>query len=259
MGENVSRLVLHWMAGWPYAPVQRWCIYEVQPHAAVAKMLEIERLKAIERGDDARDYTMHRLWSALQGDDPRGPQGGRWVKHKDVGKRWLSKSMVSQAQWKVHRQTGGYPTLCWIVEGLGGGHAWQFGQLERHFLMATIGDPSLVQEMAEAWPNPGSQSYADYDNRVFEALRERDQLGQWRNALRWDERVERQTAADLQDFEANTRHEQMAQRMMVWMNNQIGDAVSDIPRRLLPQWSDFQSVDGPASNEDQAIADLIKG
>jgi hypothetical protein len=34
----------------------------------------------------------------------------------------------------------------------------------------------------------------------------------------------------------------MQERMLRWLDNQIADAVSDIPRKMLPQWSDLATT-----------------
>ena len=228
-GENVSRLVLHWLPGTKTEPVQRWAIWEVMPESAVTKILEQERVLGIA------DSLIARLWKACHGEDPR--RLGYWSKGV-----WRTKSLVSREQWDISHQTNGLPFLCWIVEGPRGGHAWQCSPFEQGFLLAAGVGPEDVQALQEAWPNPGSQAYAPYDRRVFEALAERDQLRQWREALNWTERSNRTQAGLIVDAEATVRKEEMWRRVMRWLDNQIGDAVSDLPRSSLPQWSDFQTV-----------------
>lgn len=247
-GERVTSLHLAWLAGWPYEPVQRWAIYEVTSAQQVQKILEQERAAG------AKNSFLSGLWKDLQGADPRTL--GKWVPDQNVegGKRWVSKSTVSRTQWDLHKKTGGLPLLCWIIEGVNGGHAWQFGPFERHFLLAVGTPPELIQAMAEKWPNPGDRAYAPYDQRVFKALAERDLLGQWREGMAWEDRADRTRAGLIVDGLSTARHQQNADRMMRWLDNQISDAVSDIPRKLLPQWSEFATV-GEGIDADSIVHD----
>ena len=241
-GEHVSRLVLHWLAGLPTAPVQRWAIWEILPRKTVLDIVEEERK---QKGEKQSFIGM--LWNALQGPDPRTL--GHWASAN--GKKfWRTKSVVSREQWDLHRAFDGLPFLSWIVEGVRGGHSWQFGAFEQNFLLATGATPDMINDLHRAWPIPGSQPYADYDQRTFKALSERDLLRQWRQAIQWDMRTKRSMAGIITDTEATERREEMVQRMLHWLDNQISDVVSDIPRKLVPQWSDFLPTMGPAPDVD---------
>lgn len=237
------------MAGFPYEPVQRFVVYEVLPASQVQKMLDDEERAGIT------DSLLRGLWNDLRGPDPRTV--GEWRDDPKVGKRWHSRSMVSRHQWDIHKQTGGLPQLVWIIEGDKGGHAWQFGQFEQAFLLEHGIDPQLVQAMRAAWPNPGDQPYAPYDNRVFQALAERDLLRSWRQSMNWDDRSQRTHAGLILAGDVNTRRQMTMDRMLRWMDNQISDAVSDIPRKLLPQWSELATA-GESPDEEQATAPLLE-
>lgn len=247
-GPKVSRLALHWLAGLPDTPVQRWGIWEVIPRDTVGQILEGETKRHQHASlTDA-------LWDALQGPDPRT------LGHVELrnGKRvWRTKSIVSREQWDLHRQTGGLPMLSWIVEGTKGGHSWQFGPFEQHFLLALGADPAAVSALESAWPNPGQLPYADYDQRCFHALAERDLLRQWRQSLAWEDRSQRTDAGLILEGEAASRREDMMQRTLRWLDNQIAEAVSDIPRSLLPAWSDFTPTD-QAGDEDALHLQVVQ-
>lgn len=240
-GENVSSLHLSWLAGFPEEPVQRWVVYEVLPRSDVGRIIEQEQRLNLH------DTLTQNLWRAVQGPDPRTV--GKWIPRKEGGRRWVSQSLVSRNQWDLHQTTGGLPFLSWIIEGDQGGHSWQFGSFEAGFLVAAGVEPPVVQELAEAWPNPGSQPYAPYDRRVFQALAERDLLRKWRESLAWEDRANRTDAGLVLQGEAAHRREDMMARVMAWMDHQIGDAVSDIPRSLLPQWSEFQPTETAPDHE----------
>ena len=229
-GENVSRLVLVWQPGVEWNPIQRWEIYEVVP----AKTMEsICAQEAIMGGD-----FMDSLWgprTGVRGPDPASV--GQWVYDGDVpqgygNKRWRSSSMVSRTQWLLHQQTGGMPHRCWIIEGSTGGHAWNLGQFERTFLLAAGSDPQDVQALADTWPDPGSLPYAEYDQRVFTMLTERDQLRQWRESLRWQDRTDRGKAADHVLVGMAQRRRAMMERVIRFIDNQVGAFASDVPRTI---------------------------
>lgn len=247
-GENVSSLHLSWLAGTPEEPVQRWVIYEVLPASAVGRII------AQEEHLNLHDTLTQNLWYALKGPDPRTV--GKWIPRKEGGRRWVSKSLVSRNAWDLHKTTGGLPFLSWIIEGDQGGHSWQFGTFEAGFLVAAGAPPDAVQELSEAWPNPGSQPYAPYDSRVFKALAERDLLRKWRESLAWEDRANRTEAGLVLAGEAASRREDMMRRVMTWMDNQIGEAVSDIPRSLLPSWSDFKTTE-TAPDHEAAVRDVL--
>jgi hypothetical protein len=254
VGENVSSLHLIWQAGMPWRPVQRWEVYEVLPATAVDRILTQEQILG------KTDTLTQRLWRDLKGLNPR--ETGRWIPDNSVpqhmgGKRWKSFSIVSQEQWLLHKQTGGLPTRSWIIEGTAGGHAWQFGQFEKHFLLACGTDPETVEQLVDLWPVPGSLPYADYDQRVFNALAERDQLNTWKESLRWQDRNDHAVAADVLDRASRHRHRDMQSRMMTWIENQVGAMVSDIPRSRLPQWSDFRTVEKPAEDQDTVLESIL--
>ena len=234
VGENVSRLWLAWLPGTPYAPIQRYAVYEVLPESMVGAILAREELMG------HRDSLMAGRWGTRCG--VRGPDPatiGQWVRDPAVpmsynnGKRWRSTSMVSRTQWLIHREIGGLPLLFWIIEGDRGGHMWHMGEFERAFLLSTGLAPDAADALAEAWPAPGEQPYAEYDNRVFHALAERDRLAQWTQSKPWDQRVRGDVAPDLVIKEHADRAREMRERIMKYIDNQIGDFVSDLPRATL--------------------------
>ena len=253
-GENVTTLRLVWQPGWPWGPVQRFEVYEIVPASTIERILREEVLLGLQ------DSLTHGIWKAVRGPDPRTV--GQWVRDPDIpwsmgGKRWRSDSMVSHTQWQLHRETGGLPTRSWIIEGHQGGHAWRLGEFEQAFLLSTGAEPEVVQDLTMAWPDPGSQPYADYDQRVFDALAERDQISQWRESLRWDDRVDRATAGDLLDRESKDRHRSMMERMHKWIDHQVGSIISDIPRSQLPALSDFAPTT-EHEDQDEVLANLLE-
>lgn len=235
----------------PYAPCQRWGIWEVLPAQTMGQILDEERMHGI-----TFSFTK-KLWEELKGADPRTT--GHWVLNPKVagGKEWKSKSLVSREQWDIHQQTGGFPTLVWIIEGPHGGHSWHFGKLEQAVLLAANVDPEFVSAMQSLWPDPGSQPYAEFGQDVVQALQERDLLQRWVSNTPWTSRTLRSASGLVLDQEQGDFSKTIMERILKYIDHQVGEAVSDIPRKLLPSWSDFTPSE-EARDEDQAIADLLE-
>jgi hypothetical protein len=212
--DRVPWLWIHWHAGIEYAPTMRWTIYAIQPRL---------------------DLVPEDLVACCKGEDPR--TWGAWVtpKVKDAegrttlgARRWVSDSFISREQWLVFQATGGYPALYWVIQGDQGGHKWQVSQTEQAFL-ASIGKPDADT------PQIGELPYAEYDNRVREKLLQADKLRQWRQRMDWEARYDRGVteAGLLIQGERKVQREAYARQTLDWLDTQIVDAVSDIPRRVL--------------------------
>jgi len=179
------------------------------------------------------------LWEireALEGPDPRDE--GKWrldrfgAKYRDENgdPEWLSDAIISQKQWLLYKETGCYSQRFWIVQGAGGGHPIQYSVPEQSYLESTGREKDA--------PAPGSLPYAEYDQRVFSRIAERDRLLRWKQALGWDQRAEEKNRAGLwvrRDRKAE--EEKWAKAMVAYMDNQIEEAVSDVPRSMLPEFA----------------------
>lgn len=226
IGEHVSRPVLAWEPSY-----QRWTIYELIPHTVMESIAFSQKVRGNE---DAMGLATWNDQTGVQGPDPA--TFGTWVPNPDGGKRWRSSSLVSRTQWLLHRQYGGMPHLAWIIEGNTGGHTRHLGQFERAFMLASGADPAQVQAMADAWPEPGSLVYAEYDQRTFNALAERDKLMAWRRSLAFTDRAKNpQQASEILESERKARHNDMMHRVIRFIDNQVGGFVSDLPRTIRNQ------------------------
>jgi hypothetical protein len=218
----VPWLLLYWHAGQPYEPTQRWVVYECVPNLALVPP------------DHLRD---------LQGDSPR--TRGTWRPDPTVpgGQRWCSDSLHSLAQWEIFGATHCYPKLFWIIQGSRGGHVWRLDHVLRNFKLS-LGQGDV--------PNIGDLPYAEWDTRVAEQIGRYDRLRQWHaeRAQPWTDRALHQTAAGLWvQQDAHAREQRYAAEMLKFLDAQIEDVVSDIPRSLLPSWCDLPPGD-PYYNAD---------
>jgi hypothetical protein len=209
--DRINWLKIHWFAGEPYAPVQRWEIREMIP-----------RLDMIPDG----------FLEALRGPHPRTL--GHYQPDDDIPApgRWISDSIVSTEQWDLFQQTNCFSQRCWIIQGDHGGHVWHLSDTEKDF---------LEQEGIEGdVPNPGDLPYADYDRRVFAKLAEMDKLQTFDDAIGWDERQENKTQAGLYVLRDKHAMEiEFRKRLMKWLDTQIEAAIDDMPRGRLPGPSDI--------------------
>lgn len=261
-GECLTKLRLHWYAGIEYQPVQRWAVWEIIPAALWARILDDEAHAGISRDESMTWY----LLEDLRGPDPR--TWGEWVpchcgphmpcRHPRA-RKWVSQSAVSRAQWELYRETEGIPRLTWVIQGDRGGHAWQWGPIEYAWLLSTGITAHQAHQLMDAVPDPGSLPYAPYDQRVYHALAQRDKLRDWRQSLSWIARTGRSRAGLV--MQGDQRHHRMEfnRLMLRFLENQIADAVSDIPRRLLPHWSDMPTTDTVPDHErvDRALIEGI--
>ena len=141
-GTRLPWLKIVWMPGEAYDPVQRWAIYEIFPDLA-----------AINPG----------LVQEFYKDPPRSR--GEWVDG-----RWRSESLVSRLQYDLFHKCKGYPQLTWIIQGDEGGHQWCLSRVEEALFRML--SPSLTME----WPRPGELPYAEFNEKTFVALLNRDKL-----------------------------------------------------------------------------------
>lgn len=239
--DRVPWLQLAWMPGLPYEPVQRYAIYEMVP------------LVTLPSGEC--NIPADRLQD-IRGSSPR--ERGRWIADPDIpahlgGKRWVSESFHSLVQWQLFHATGCYPLLFWILQGDQGGHVWRLDSVTRNFRLSLDG--------ADV-PNPGELPYAEWDNRVAEQIGRFDRLRRWHAMMQrpfTDRQLNKTDAGLWVDKETWDLEKEYAAEMLRFLDTQIEEVVSDIPRRLLPSWSDLPVGDGHYNaHEDELERHLLE-
>jgi hypothetical protein len=149
-GERLSSLRLHWVAGDPWQPVNRWFLFQLQPWANVSDAIKAEldgphprtnaRLEYIPRVIDGKIESR----PAIKGGPCR---------------------MVDRTQWTLHRQilreTGVkvFPRYWWVVQGDAGGHPF----------MVSLEEQKLRREW-EGYPLEPA-SYMDLLKRSYNAIK----------------------------------------------------------------------------------------
>lgn len=220
--DRVPWLKIAWMPGMPYEPVQRFVIYEMVP------------IVTLPSGEC--NIPEDRL-ADIRGQSPR--ERGHWENDASVpgGKRWASHSFHSLLQWQLYRETGCYPLLFWIIQGDKGGHVWRLDAVTKNFRLSLDGVDV---------PNPGELPYAEWDMRVADQIGRYDRLRRWNQLMQtpWTDRQLNKTEAGLWvDKETWDLEKEYAAEMLKFLDAQIEDAVRDIPRALLPGWSDLPEGD----------------
>lgn len=149
--ERLSWLKLVWMAGDPWAPVQRWVIYDMEP-----------------RGVNPEGW----YWEELAGPDPRA----RGYYDQALKRFVASEDQAMDAlTWRLYRETGCYGRPFWLVQGTTGGHRWDYTQLEARL--------ARQMELPTEPPKPGSLCYAEPDQRTWDSLRFYDRLNGAANGI----------------------------------------------------------------------------
>lgn len=162
LSERLSWLKMVWVAGDPWAPVQRWVIYDMEP-----------------RGINPDGW----YWEELAGPDPR-TRGyfdvvlGRFVASEEQA--------IDHLTWRLYRETGCYARPFWVCQGTTGGHRWDYNALEERMAQQA--------ELPTTPPRLGSLAYAEPDQRTWNSLRFYDRLsgaGAGMNSLDPAERAEK--------------------------------------------------------------------
>ena len=226
--EGVPWLQLVWQPGMPYEPVQRWEIYEMEPRL---------------------DHVSADFLEDIRGASPR--TRGEWREDDTVpyhlgGKRWHSTSWHSLTQWLLFQAHNCYPVRFWILQGEKGGHIWRMDHIERNFALAIEG--------ADV-PLPGDLPYAEYTTATRDAIVELDRLRKWHQEMfqGFDTRTGATTAA-----EEAARKELYTNRMLAWLDNQIEEAASEIPRSQLPSLMDLPMGNTQFSKEQEEIDERLR-
>jgi hypothetical protein len=203
--DEVPYLHLHWLAGWPHAPIQRWVLYEVVPRAMVHPDLLAE----------------------LDGPNPR--EVGRWVPDSRVpqhlgGKSWCSDSLVSYDQWVIGHATHGYPVLYWLIQGDRGGYRWQFSTQERRRLR--------MMGLPDEPPAPGDEPFLAPNEETWRLIAERDRLkhieADWRARYRTKDSAIAVVSQQRVEAEAEFRAS-----LDKWLRDQVSGALDSFSRSQL--------------------------
>lgn len=169
--EDRGWLELVWESGDPWAPVQRWELYEMI-HASVVDPGEVRELRGPHPRKEGHPCTSTPLSS--------------WAVHPAANYRpcicrrktnaWRGGvSLVSLTEWKLFQRTGYVGRPFWIIQGTTGGHKCAFGHDEQMLLEAE-GYPTVA-------PPSGTLAYAPFDGRVVRSITRFNRLWQFKNNI----------------------------------------------------------------------------
>ena len=188
--DRYSWLELVWVAGDPWSPIQRWCLYQMVP----------------------RRLTPPWIAEWLDGPNPRTM--GYWSTKKG---EWISKAPpISELQWRLWREHNAYGSLWWVIQGDAGGHRHQLTDFEAKLVK--------IRGYTGPWPEPGDLPYAHYDHRVADRVAAFDKMQSYRMMAEFAERNPDQLDSEEHDVAAHMR-----QQLGRWLHGQIEDAVGSVP------------------------------
>lgn len=102
-------------------------------------------------------------------DGPNPADHGHYEIDEYGRRRWVTDLVgVSRRQWHYYRETGNYLRPYWVVQGLNGGHRYQWTFAEKSIIRLNGGNPEP--------PYPGQLCYATPDERTFAEIAKLDML-----------------------------------------------------------------------------------
>jgi hypothetical protein len=175
--ENLSRIIIRWESGDPWAPVERWNLWQLLP---------------VHRAPD------HILRPMLEGPSPRefarwDANAGRMIRFKKGG------PMISLAQWLAFREYDGryIPIRYWTLQGdpEEGGHKVAYNRVEKMISKAKGG--------TGAPPVNGDLDYIPFGEATMRKLRMIDRIQM--NTLALDHYLQNADQYDRREEEAVLR------------------------------------------------------
>lgn len=209
--ERTTWLQLAWHAGDPWAPVQRWAIYEMVPLAVWGDIIRGQMARGLSQDEIMECFILE----ALQGPNPRD-----LGYYDQVLGRFVTESLVTRQEWELFREHRAIPKLYWIIQGEHGGHKRHFSPIEQKYL-TLAGLPTDP-------PLPGELPYAPFDRRVLEQLARRDRLQHAKDKLSGHE------------DERSTQMVELRRQLVSWLEDQMKDVLESTKLDLtgIPRTSD---------------------
>lgn len=203
---RLSHLELWWEAGLPWAPVQRWVLYQLQPLEAMTPWAADDWGALMDLEQPCRCAWE---WTALPlGGNPTSPNTVRCGHCRRV--RTQGRTNIFEA-WR----RGYHAQPFWILQGLRGGHKVSFTTQEAE-LAAHKGFPKEP-------PPPGALGYAEWDGRVKRRIVAYDALQSNLRSLKGARKEHR----DALSRQARQLQELYLTGVIDQAKDELGDAVLD--------------------------------
>lgn len=169
--EDRGFLRLVWEPGDPWAPVQRWELWEMI-HPSVVDPSEVRELRGPHPRKEGHPCTSTPIssWAVR----PAPNYEPCKCRHKTDAWRG-GVSLVSLTEWKVFQRTGYVGRPFWIIQGTTGGHKCAFAHDEA-LLLEAEGYPAIA-------PAAGALPYAPFDGRVLRSITRFNRLWQFKNNI----------------------------------------------------------------------------
>jgi hypothetical protein len=204
--DALSWLYLRWEPGDPWQPVNRWVIWQIRP-------LSVTRPEYV---------------AAVKGPDPRST-GHACVTPHYVGKiaclcpvkreAWVggSNRLIDRAQWEVYRETGGFGTRWWAIQGPPGGHRYRLDKWESKV--------SRIHGGPEDTPSLGDLPYQEFSELVVSKIIPYDNVRQWKHIMDYAHR----NPGRLDEIEREGVLTAQAE-LWKWLESQVGKSVDGLTR-----------------------------
>lgn len=148
--DHTSGLVIAWIPGDPWEPVQRWGIFEAFPKGSIPDTVlqQLEGPHPRSKGHGCFGTNEYGTWCLC----PRPRH--HWVDGPAPG--------ITRQMWELYRKHGAWCRTLWIVQGEHGGHKYRYTDWE-----------SRLARLAGLPPQPpaaGDLPYAEPDERTWDCL-----------------------------------------------------------------------------------------
>jgi hypothetical protein len=152
---------------------------------------------------------------------------------------------LSVPQRKLYDATGCVGLPFWVIEGERGGHKWFWDEVESSVSQMHGGPASP--------PVPGSQQYAEFDQRVLNRIAALDQLGKYKDCLAFWERK-----PDQMDAEDQAAQREMREEMWKWLSTQVDEVVEENRSDVMALASELpRNPGGPEPDWERIEEDFI--
>jgi hypothetical protein len=199
----------YWEPGEDWMPIHRLVVAQMTPRAVMAKEYEFYKMLG-ESGDASKFFE-------LEGPNPRESGYYDNIKEEFVYRAEMLPPNITQRQWLLWRSEQAYAEPIWIVQGSHGGHKRRFSNLEG-VILRKYGRPREA-------PLPGTLPFAQFDDRILDALRRMSDLQAHFDALmKWAELRPDEERAEYK--KSLTEEARIEEEILAWLDPQIEDVAA---------------------------------
>jgi hypothetical protein len=206
--QNLARLIIRWEPGDPWAPIQRWNLWQILPKAR---------------------HPDNILTPMLEGPNPREFGYYDWKAQRFIKRRGAP--MISLSQWLCHQETGGIPLRYWSLEGdpEEGGHKTTYNRVEKMI--------SRINGGTGKPPVQGTLPYIPFGEPTVRKLRMMDRIQ--RNTLAVDHYLSNSEQYDRREEEAVLR---MQEEVWKFLGERVEVHLDTLTRQQILEAAGMDSI-----------------